>query len=403
MIPAVFISLPALPLTPNGKVNRRALPAPEAMARSLQSHYVAPRDTVELQLVPIWEDLLNVHPIGIQDNFFELGGHSLLAVRLMAQIERQFKKRLQLASLFQGATIEQQARLLHQHTQGEEAWSALVPIQAKGSQPPFFGLAGAGGHVLYFYELARHLSSDQPFYGLQPRGLDGDSSPHATVEEIATYYIETMRVVQPHGPYRLGGHSFGGWVAYEMAQQLRKQGEEVALLAILDTPAPRPVKPQSAQDDWDEAQWLTHLSRIMGHLYNVSLSVTEEALRELAPEAQLRYVHDQLKQAQILPQEASIKPFRGIVAVYKANVRTHYFPKDAVPVPLTLFRARDAQPEPLAVEEAQNRELLQDPAYGWSGFGEVTMVEVPGDHLTMLNAPQVEVLAGRLMEGLQRY
>ncbi len=400
MIPAVFISLPAFPLTPNGKVNRLALPAPEAMARQLRSHYVAPRDTVELQLVPIWEDLLNVHPIGIQDNFFELGGHSLLAVRLMAQIERQFQKRLQLASLFQGATIEQQARLLHQHR--EEAWSALVPIQPKGSQPPFFGLAGAGGHVLYFYELARHLGSDQPCYGLQPRGLDGDSSPHQTVEEIATYYIETMRTVQPQGPYRIGGHSFGGWVAYEMAQQLRKQGEEVALLAILDTPAPRPVKPHSVQDGWDKAQWLTHLARIMGHLYHVTLSVTEETLRELAPETQLRYVHDQLKQAQILPNEASIKPFRGIVEVYKANVRTHYYPKNVEPVTLTLFRARDAQPDTLAVEEAQNRELWKDPAYGWSAFGEVTVMEVPGDHLTMLNAPQVEALAGRLRESLQR-
>jgi acyl carrier protein len=147
MVPAAIVLLEALPLTPNGKVDRRALPVPDTARPELQEAFVAPRDNLELQLAQIWEDVLNVRPIGVTDNFFNLGGHSLLAVRLMAQIQQQFGQNLPLATLFQAPTIEQLATTVRQPTRSED-WSPLVKIQQGGSKRPFFCLPGAGGNVL---------------------------------------------------------------------------------------------------------------------------------------------------------------------------------------------------------------------------------------------------------------
>jgi acyl carrier protein len=146
--------LDKLPLTPNGKIDRRALPAPDALF--ISKHYQAPRDTVELQLVHIWENVLKVSPIDIRENFFSVGGHSLLAIRLMAQIEQQFEKHLPLATLFQNATIEQLAILLRQPTEAFR-WSPLVAIQAQGEKTSLFGVHPGGGNVLCYFELAQQL------------------------------------------------------------------------------------------------------------------------------------------------------------------------------------------------------------------------------------------------------
>ncbi len=394
MIPTALLAVDSFPLTPNGKIDRKVLAQrPVEGYQADRTHFIAPRDRVELQLSRIWELVLNVHPIGVCDNFFDLGGHSLLAVRLMAQIEQQFHKRLPLASLFQGATIEQQAKLLRE-TQTEQ-WSSLVPLQTEGNLPPFFAVAGAGGHVLYFYELARALGNELPFYGLQPVGLDGETPPHTEVEALAAHYIEVIKTVQPHGPYHLGGHSFGGMVAFEMAQQLQRQGETVALLAILDTPAPQADAPPSPQADWDDVEWLIHLAHITEHLFDIRLTLDLDSLRELPADAQLLALHNALKQAQVYPPEASIKQFKGLVAVYKANIMTRYFPQSVQCVPLTLFRAKDAQPEQLAAPENQNAALLANENLGWAALlgTAVEVKTVSGDHLTMLNPPHVGELA----------
>jgi thioesterase domain-containing protein/acyl carrier protein len=226
-----------LPLTPNGKVDRRALPQPEGTGAERANGFLAPRDAIELQLANAWENTLGVKPIGIKDNFFELGGHSLLAVRLFAQIEKVFGKKLPLATLFQAPDVENFAKLLRQEGR-LPSWSSLVPIQPSGSRPPFFCVHAHGGNVLNFKDLARHLGPDQPFYGLQAQGLDGSRPRHNSVEEMAAHYLREIREVQSVGPYLLGGYCFGGKVAFEMAQQLRAQGEEVALLALIDAFAP---------------------------------------------------------------------------------------------------------------------------------------------------------------------
>ena len=389
MIPSAIVKLEALPLTPNGKVDRRALLATDTARPELQSAFVAPRDTLELQLAQIWEDVLNIRPIGVTDNFFTLGGHSLLAVRLIALLQQQFGQNLPLATLFLAPTIEHLASTLRQPTD-QRQWSPLVKIQSGGSKRPFFCVPGAGGNVIYFYHLARHLGSDQPFYGLQARGLDGEQMPHTQVEDMAAYYIEALQTVQPQGPYLLGGHSFGSKVAFEMALQLLHQGQEVALLAILDTPAPLPTnKPVEVEHD-DDARYLTELAMTIEQLVGKKLSVSYEHLQPLAPNEQLNYILERLKTANVFPPEAKLSQLRGLVQVFKANHQTHYVPHEVYPNQITVFPASE--------------QFWDDPAMGWDQVSSepVETYSVPGDHNTMLAEPHVRVLAEKLRACLDK-
>jgi phthiocerol/phenolphthiocerol synthesis type-I polyketide synthase E len=186
------------------------------------------------ELTRIWQELLAIEPISIDQNYFDLGGDSILAVQLFAQIERVFKVKLPVATLFEAPTIEALTRVLR-HDAPISRWSPLVPIQPNGSRPPFFCFHGAGGNVLIYRDLAKHLGPDQPVYGLQSKGLDGSCPPLTNVEEMAALYVKEIRMHQPHGPYFLGGYCGGGTIAFEAAQQLVKQGEKVGLLALFDT------------------------------------------------------------------------------------------------------------------------------------------------------------------------
>lgn len=237
MIPASFEPLSSLPLTPSGKVDRKALsrqyPSPLRTAEPRAATFSAE----EQKLAAIWEDLLGIEHVGIHDSFFDLGGHSLLGVRLFSRIEQEFGRRLPLALLFRARTIAALAGYLADGA-GQEQWQTIVRIQPGGSRLPFFCVHGFGGGVLGYADLAHLLGPDQPFFGLQATGLDGQSAPDITIEAMATRYIAAMRTVQPNGPYCLGGYCFGGVVAFEMARQLSAQGESIALLAVMEGYAP---------------------------------------------------------------------------------------------------------------------------------------------------------------------
>ena len=209
--------------------------------------YVAPRDSLELQLSKIWEEVLGIAPIGVKDSFFELSGQSLVAVRLFMQIEKTFGKNFPLSTLFQAPTVEQQASILQQ-SESSAHWDSLVAIQTSGSKPPLFCVHPIDGNVLIFQKLASHLGSDQPVYGIQAKGLDGRQAIHTRFEDMAADYIKEIRTVQPEGPYFLGGYSSGGVVAFEMAQQLYAQGQKVAMLALFDSYCPVYFNPKSFSD-----------------------------------------------------------------------------------------------------------------------------------------------------------
>jgi amino acid adenylation domain-containing protein len=238
MVPSVFVELDELPLTPNGKIDRKALPEPSISLVEVNRTYIPSQNQVELALVRIWERLLNVSPIGIRDNFFELGGDSLISVSLFVEIENEFGIELPLSSLINSPTIEKLAAELD--AGGADASTKyLVPLQTEGDRPPLFCMHAAGGNVLFYRDLASELGDDQPFYGLQARGVaDKSETAHDRVEDMAADYISEIRCLQPKGPYHLCGASFGGLVAFEAARQLVALGEEVGTLALFDTYAP---------------------------------------------------------------------------------------------------------------------------------------------------------------------
>ena len=191
-------------------------------------------DETTKELARIWGELLGVSSVGLDDNYFDLGGDSPLAVQLFARIDKAFKVKLPLATLFEAPTISDLARIVRQKAPISD-WSSLVTIQPAGSRPPFFCVHGAGGHVLIYRDLSMHLGQDQPFYGLQAQGFDGKHPPLTQIEDMATLYVREIRRAQPRGPYFIGGYCLGGTIAYEMAQQLNAQDEQVALLAMFDT------------------------------------------------------------------------------------------------------------------------------------------------------------------------
>jgi aspartate racemase len=233
MVPAAFVLLGRLPLTANGKVDRARLPEPDEN-REASAAPALPSTEEERQLLAIWEEVLGVNGIGTRDNFFDLGGHSLLALRMFVRLEQALRIRLPIATLFEAPTIEELAAILRRGGRTGR-WHSLVAIQPHGQRAPVFAVPGVGGNVLCYNDLARFMAPEQPFYGLQSRGLDGSEAPLTRLESIASAFVEEIREVQPEGPYYLAGMCMGGVVAYEMAQQLRTAGQEVGLLVMLET------------------------------------------------------------------------------------------------------------------------------------------------------------------------
>ncbi|MGI0084076.1 MAG: alpha/beta fold hydrolase, partial [Nitrososphaerales archaeon] len=205
-----------------------------SMTESITTRIIAIDDDTVRKLTRIWQEMLGVESIGLDENYFDLGGDSILAVQLFTRIEEEFCLKLPLATLFDAPTIRELAQILGRQVPATTS-SSLVAIQTAGSHPPFFCIHGASGNVLIYRDLSRHLGSDQPFYGLQSQGLDGNCPPLTRIEDMATLYLKEIRRICPHGPYFIGGYCMGGTIAFEVAQQLQAKGEHVALLALLDT------------------------------------------------------------------------------------------------------------------------------------------------------------------------
>lgn len=386
MVPSTFVALEALPLTPNGKVDRKALPAPPKDGHT--DHFVAPRNGLEQQLAQIWADLLNLEQVGVKDNFFELGGHSLLAVRLLVQLQQQFQQDISLTTLFKCGTIEELAYHLRFGTAGTES-DVLIPLQPKGTQRPFFCVPGVGATAFYFYSLACHLGTDRPVYALQPQGLDGQQPPHTEIEAMASDYLQAIQAVQPQGPYLLGGHSFGGKVAFEMAQQLRRQGQTVGLVVILDTTSPS-SQPWQPLEEEDDATHLTNLAFMFERLSGKSLDISSETLRTLNPEEQLQYFLEQFKTQDLFSPDTPLAQIQGLLNVNKVHSQITYQPQQPEPVPIAVFRAVEQQ-------------ICPDPLMGWSSFAnQIAAYEIPGDHITMLTPPYVQTLAQQLKSCLDQ-
>ncbi|OSC76786.1 non-ribosomal peptide synthetase [Streptomyces sp. BF-3] len=234
MAPTAFVVLDALPLNTNGKVDRKALPAPELRT---QAGGRGPRNPKEELLCQIFAEVLKLARVGIDDSFFELGGDSIVSIQLTSRIRSVFGIELSNQSIFQAPTVAGLAELIGVGSKEQGAgFEVMLPLRAGGERPPIFCLHPVGGVGWMYTGLMRHLHRDYPLYSVQARGLAEEEPLPETVPEMAADYLARIREVQPSGPYHLLGWSMGALLAQEIAVQLQRQGEEVALLVNLDQP-----------------------------------------------------------------------------------------------------------------------------------------------------------------------
>lgn len=228
MIPASIVFLESLPITANGKLDRAALPQPER-SQVCDGDFIPPEKGLEQKLAELWEQVLGIAPVGRHDSFFALGGHSLLAVKLIAKIEKTLDARVPIASLFQAPTVAQMAMLLRQDYE-LTPWTTIEVRSGDSRIPPIFWCQSYG-------EVKHALPMDQPIYGLESGVLE-IRDPKTHIKAWAKGYVAQIRAIQAQGPYYLGGYCFGGYIALEIAHQLEQAGEQVALLALVESYGP---------------------------------------------------------------------------------------------------------------------------------------------------------------------
>jgi amino acid adenylation domain-containing protein len=390
MIPSEFVSVSELSVTSNGKIDRQALPEPDWAGETLKP-YVAPTTTIQLRLQQIWEDLFGFHPIGITDDFFELGGHSLLAVRLVSAIHKQFGQDLPLSVVFQGATIERLDVMLTQNT-GHSA-SPLVALQLGGSKRPFFCAHGVGGNVVNYMELAQQLGPDRVVYGLQTPLLEFDRQFNR-LEDMAANYVEAIRGVQAEGPYLLGGWSMGGLIVFEMANQLRRLGQEVGLLAIMDVRPPADEEGSETQD----ADLIRMALEFTLESLNISLDLFAGEwphIMHLSSDDRLRFIIEKAQAAQVLHKDFGLTQVRRIYDQINVNFRLlRGYQPQPYPGEITLFKAKNG--------EFENE--IRDFEAAWTALahGGLTTHIIHSTHFQMLEKPHVKHLADLLRDGFDQ-
>ena len=385
MIPARFMFVASLPLTPNGKVDRQALPASETVELASHSKFIVPRDGVESKLLEIWQKVLGNQPISVADNFFDLGGHSLLATKLLVRIEKTFEQKLSLAALFQAPTIEQLAAVLR--NESPMARSLVTPIQPEGSRPPFFCI-GAGP---LFRSLALRLGPEQPFLGLGLGKAEVQELPTPfRLEDIAASLIKKMRLLQPEGPYPLGGWCMDGVVAYEMARQLQALGERVPLVVLFDAENPASLKEYSKFDLFKVRSYL--LAQKWRFFFTNLLGLR---LKEAAAYVQV-CVTSSLRLLRLKIWEVNYKFHLRVGRRIEGSLLNNY---------RILFNAvRNYRPKPYSGRvvifrcESRPEGRFRDDRYGWSGLavGGLELHFVPGNHVDMFREPNVEIMANTL-------
>ncbi len=376
--------LDQVPISGRWSPQAATAPADGSLTSAPPSKFRQPTSSLERRLSKIWCEVCDVERIGVDDRFFESGGDSLAAIEFMLQVEKETGTKLAPSVLFESATIAELAKAI----EGQVSTRCLVTIQPSGSKPPFFCVHDVSGDVLNFVHLARYLGPDQPFYGLRARSLSGDAPILRSIEEVAADFIKEMKTVQPHGPYYIGGFSFGGYVAYEMARQLRAQGEEAAIVALLDTYYMKGGRKLPSGREWLQR----HIERFLQLSGRGKIDYVLERVKNLFVQPILGFWHRYLT-SQWSRYRSSDMPLpwslRNIRTINIMLVRFYEFPTYEGKV--VLFRAKIYA---LAHPDSHD---------GWNKIakGGVESVMVSGaHHYDLLSEPHVFGLADALTEQL---
>jgi thioesterase domain-containing protein len=370
---AGIVTDPTMPLTLRGKVDRAALALRGEQRIQQAEEYVPPSTHVERVITGIWSEVLEVAQVGVYDNFFRLGGHSFSAIRVIAKVRSALGIDLPLRCIFVEPTIAGLAKHIrydvstytYRYVSRVLRWSCLVPGQPLGSRTPFFFLAGymtPDDAQLMLSRLSFYLGLDQPVFGFRPRWLEDGGKGYSSVEEVVGEFLEELRTCQPKGPYLLGGHCVSGVVALEIARQLIREGEEVKLLALVDT-----ERPTSIRSFWANMDLLSKRRRHIAEVVAEIIRPNDRSRKDLLSDLLRR----KLGIAQP-GQAGGAQPDRlsAMRIAYRRLIFKHSLEK--YPGSITLI-----------VNEQQHQ---RDRDFGWKGFAEggLAIHELPGDHDTLM-------------------
>ena len=390
MLPSAFVSLPALPLNSNGKLDRHALPAPDASAVASQA-FAAPSGEWETAVAALWQELLELDRVGRDDNFFDIGGHSLLGVLLLSRLRQQFDLEVPLRELFVHPTLREFAAAIATDTT-RSGFRNLVPIRPQGSELPLFLVHPSEGEVGYARTLADALDEAVPVYGLAASGLAEGETPLTSIEEMATQYLREIRQVQPEGPYRIAGWSAGGIIAYEIVHQLIGADQAVEFLGLIDTAGDyralhalrTGVAPQADVERNFDA-WICSLDWLpLEHA-----PALRPQLETLAGAGEVESLLAHAQRLGELPAELDPALLRRHLALRHAmgDALLSYV-RPPLPIAFTLFTAID--------EDRRQRPI------GWAHNVAHRRIDVPGTHFSVVQPPQVHLLADALTGELRR-
>ena len=236
MVPSFFVYVDQIPLTPNGKIDYRSLSA-RVNSSNKTASYILPINNIQFSLAKIWEKILKIENIGIDHNFFEIGGNSLLAIKLASHIHKHFSKAISVADIFRYPSIYSLSLLLESTEKSSN--SPLILIKEGDEGAPLFMIHPGGGLAFCYMGLAHYVNAPHPIYGINNPQFNDPENGFDSLEEIAEFYVKLIKTIQVTGPYYLGGWSFGGLIAFEMAQQLHLQNEVVKNLILIDVDTPK--------------------------------------------------------------------------------------------------------------------------------------------------------------------
>ncbi|MES2933180.1 MAG: amino acid adenylation domain-containing protein [Pseudomonadota bacterium] len=349
------------------------------------------QDDIELEVGKAFKEILGVDTVASSDNFFELGGSSLSSLSLIIRLKQRFDCSLSNADLLENPTVKALAQVLRSGQPSSN--SRLVGIRTTGHLAPIFCIHPYGGHTTGYVDLMRCLGHDQPVYGIQARGLQGESAPLQRIEEMAADYIGLIKSRQSSGPYNLVGHSMGGCIAYEMAQQLRQSGDEVALLALLDSRAQnasmQALYRNSAYGQMASKDWLSDDAVMLGILFP-KLSMDWERLRDITVDQHWLHALEAAIQQGLLPPGTRENEVQNLLAVTQANdsALRSYQPKP-YDRPVLLFCGTEG----FATQ-------FCEPELGWGKLasGVLEVIEIPGNHHSIMVGASVQLIAERLQQ-----
>jgi thioesterase domain-containing protein/acyl carrier protein len=388
-VPRRILIVDEIPVGHTGKFERRNLaaafglttPSPVARMEAAGDRLATP---LEAKLQRLWADVLRLDHVGLDEDFFMLGGDSLQAVELFLRIEKELGRRLPRSTLFRDGTV---ARMAERIEEGVPS-SCLVPIQPRGDRPPFFCVHDGNGQVLNYRDLARLVGKAQPFYGIQCRGLDGEEEPFTNIDDMAACYVQEIKKVQPEGPYYIGGYSFGGRVAYVMAQQLHAAGEEVAFLGLFD------VYSRAGQQTVAFGDWLRH------HW---------NRLRALPPRELPGYLALRVSNlVETIYMKLRLKSYSAAWRFFKSRgkplPRFLYLPVPANDMIRRGYRARPYDGDATLFKAELYAWAHADQHEGWHKLirGRLDIRPISGRHYEIVKPPHVQILARELSDALRK-